>query len=165
MHTASVASPTVLGTIPSRIPLSAPYPNDADRLPPPLVPYPGLPEADWFESGRHGDVFSPGIVALLGLGGWHVPIGARRRRLLNQSTHSRVANSTASSERQGAPRRITSVLNRPMMVSASALSWLSDAADRRLNAGVGEVLGVTDRDVLGGSVVVATPALLADRTN
>jgi hypothetical protein len=33
-----------------------------------------------------------------------------------------VANSTASMLRQGPHRRITSVLNRPMTVSASALS-------------------------------------------
>jgi hypothetical protein len=50
------------------------------------------------------------------------PSGPSRRRLLNQSTHSRVANSTASMFCHGPLRRMTSVLNSPMTVSASALS-------------------------------------------
>jgi hypothetical protein len=37
-------------------------------------------------------------------------IGSRRRRRLNQSTHARTANSTASSERRGPRRRMTSVM-------------------------------------------------------
>src|SRR3954466_4809850 len=48
-----------------------------------------------------------------------------RRRLLYQSTHSRVANSTASNERHGPRRWITSVLTSPITVSASALSYES----------------------------------------
>jgi hypothetical protein len=52
-------------------------------------------------------------------------MGSSRRRVLNQSTHARVANSTASNERHGLRRWITSVLNRPMIVSARALSYAS----------------------------------------
>jgi DNA modification methylase len=44
------------------------------------------------------------------------------RRLLNQSTHSRVANSTASRLRHGPRRWTTSALQRPLIVSARALS-------------------------------------------
>ena len=51
-----------------------------------------------------------------------LPMGSRRRRLLNQSTHSSVANSTASQVRHGPRRWITSVLNSPITVSARALS-------------------------------------------
>src|SRR3712207_5329335 len=46
------------------------------------------------------------------------------RRWLNQSTYSRVASSTSSRPRQGPRRWISSVLNRPMWVSASALTLL-----------------------------------------
>jgi hypothetical protein len=77
-------------------------------------------------------------------------MGSKRRRWLNQSTHSRVANATASAWRQGPRRRITSVLNRLMTVSARAAVAVTDAADRRLDAGGGQALGVADRDVLGG---------------
>lgn len=49
-------------------------------------------------------------------------MGSSRRRVLNQSTHSRVANSTASKDRHGPRRRITSALNRPLIVSARVLS-------------------------------------------
>src|SRR3954452_16570280 len=59
------------------------------------------------------------------------PIGSKRRRLLNQSTHSRVANSTASKLRQGPPRWITSVLNKPMTVSARALMLLCRSSSFR----------------------------------
>ena len=52
-------------------------------------------------------------------------LGSRIRRLLNQSTHSRVANSTASRLRHGPRVRITSVLYSPMMDSARALSYES----------------------------------------
>ena len=50
------------------------------------------------------------------------PISARIRRWLNHSTHSRVANSTASRPRHGPRGRITSVLYSPMMDCARALS-------------------------------------------
>ena len=50
------------------------------------------------------------------------PIGSSRRRLLNQSTHSSAAYSTASKLRQGPRRWMTSALNRPLIVSARALS-------------------------------------------
>jgi len=52
-------------------------------------------------------------------------MGSSRRRVLNQSTHSRVAHSTASKLRQGPRRWMTSALQRPLIVSAKALSWLS----------------------------------------
>ncbi len=53
------------------------------------------------------------------------PIGSSRRVWLNQSTHSRVANSTASRLRHGPRRWITSALNKPLIVSARALSYES----------------------------------------
>src|SRR6476646_6674944 len=74
-----------------------------------------------------------------------LPIGSNSRRLLNQSTHSSVAYSTVSNDRHGPRRWMTSVLNRPITVSASA----SDAADRRLDTRLGELLAVFNRDVLG----------------
>src|SRR5215211_1721341 len=52
-------------------------------------------------------------------------MGSSSRRWLNPSTHSSVANSTASRDRHGPRRWITSALSRPLIVSASALSKLS----------------------------------------
>ena len=49
-------------------------------------------------------------------------MGARSRRWLNQSIHSKVAYSRSSMPFQGPRRRISSVLYSPMIVSASALS-------------------------------------------
>src|ERR671911_1136274 len=53
------------------------------------------------------------------------PIGSSRRRWLNQSTHARVANSTASKLRHGPQRWITSALSGALIVSARALSYES----------------------------------------
>jgi hypothetical protein len=63
--------------------------------------------------------------------GGMVPMASRRRRLLDQSTYSSVANSTASRFRQGPRRWMASVSWRPLMVSARALyrlvRWISQA--------------------------------------
>lgn len=52
----------------------------------------------------------------------HVAQGASRRRLFNQSTHSNVATSTDSKVGHALRCSMTSVLNNPMTLSASALS-------------------------------------------
>ena len=101
---------------------------------------PGFAGGGFLGSRRHGGVPSLVTIAPFGLGGRDVADrlekGSRRtpcgreslRAVLNRSTHSRVANATASRLRQGPHRRITSVLKKPMTVSASALSWLSPTA-------------------------------------
>ena len=55
----------------------------------------GLPEADFVASGRHGEGLDLLIVTRFGFGGREM--GSSGRRLLNQSTQSRAANSTVSS--------------------------------------------------------------------
>ena len=52
-------------------------------------------------------------------------MGSSNRRLLNQSTHASVANSTRSRCCHGPCRRITSVLKSPITDSARALSYES----------------------------------------
>src|SRR4051812_46195751 len=52
--------------------------------------------------------------------GGEYPQAECSRALLYQSTHSRVASSTSAIVRQGPSRLIFSVLNRPIVVSASA---------------------------------------------
>ena len=92
-------------------------------------------------------------------------MGSSRRRVLNQSTHSRVANSTASKERHGPRRWITSALKRPLIVSARALSVaVTDAADGRLDTGLDEPLRVADRQVLRAPVAMMHEAATPDRT-
>jgi len=67
-------------------------------------------------------------------------MGSRIRLLLNQSIQDRVANSTSSALFQGPSLRMTSVLYRPLIVSAIALSYesprlptqaLNPASDKR----------------------------------
>jgi hypothetical protein len=77
----------------------------------------------WFQAA----MLSPDAVSwkpLSASAGGICPIGPRRRRWLNQSTHLRVSHSTASAVLQDGRRWITSALNRPMIVSASALKLL-----------------------------------------
>src|SRR3954471_3044245 len=85
-----------------------------------------------------------------------LPIGSRRRRLLYQSTHSKVANSTASMLRHGPRRRITSVLNKPLLLDAvrptgqRIVIAITNAADRGFDASLKEALCVPNRNVLLG---------------
>src|SRR5579863_1118723 len=72
-------------------------------------------------------------------------MGSRRRRVLNQSTHSRVANSTASRLRHGPRRWMTSVL---YGLGEGVVVAVADAADRGDEARLDQALGVLDRDVL-----------------
>jgi hypothetical protein len=57
-----------------------------------------------FGSRGHSSVDQHGEVGSSASAGGMLPMGSKSRRLLNQYTHSRVANSTASKFRQG-PRR------------------------------------------------------------
>jgi hypothetical protein len=57
---------------------------------------PGLPEAVWFESGRHGWLFQHGVVAFLGFGRRDVAYGLQEPPFVEPSTHSRVANTKAT---------------------------------------------------------------------
>src|SRR5439155_15528550 len=82
-----------------------------------------------------------------------LPIGSRMRRLLNQSTHSRVAYSTASKDFHGPRLWITSALNRPLHAFGDRIVVaVTDTADRRLNPGLGQALRIANGDVLGASV-------------
>ena len=59
---------------------------------------------------RHGWLVKHGVITPSASAGGMLPMGSSNRRWLNQSTHSNVANSTASNDRQGLRRWITSPL-------------------------------------------------------
>jgi hypothetical protein len=69
---------------------------------------PGFSGGHWYKLCRHGRSFQHGVIALLGFGRRYVADGSRSLRLLNQSSYSSVANSTASKLRHGPRRWITS---------------------------------------------------------
>ena len=78
-------------------------------------------------------------------------MGSRSRRLLNQSTHSSVANSTASNERhRPASMDDLGLVEAVDRLGESVVVAVADAANRRLDARLRQPLGVLDRDVLGG---------------
>jgi len=83
------------------------------------------------------------------------PIGPRSRRVLNQSTQSRVANSTACTLGQGA----AGVDDLGLVEAVDGLGEgvvvaVADAADRRLHAGVGQALRVLQGQILHPPVAV-----------
>src|SRR5579863_2261488 len=86
-------------------------------------------------------------------------MGSRRRRVLNQSTHSRVANSTASRLRHGPRRWMTSVL---YGLGEGVVVAVADAADRGDEARLDQALGVLDRDVLDAAIGVVDESAAAD---
>ena len=82
-------------------------------------------------------------------------MGSSSRRLLNQSTHSSVANSTASNDApRSAPMDDLGLVEAVDRFGEGVVVAVADAADRRLDAGLGQALGVFDRDVLAASVAV-----------
>src|SRR4051794_36154479 len=95
-----------------------------------------------------------------------LPIGSRRRRVLYPSTHSSVGESTASGERHGPRRRITSVLNRPLLLDAvrptgeCVVVAVPDAADGGLDAGFEQALCISNRNVLAAPVAVVNETAL-----
>jgi len=64
------------------------------------------------ESGRHGLSLGESVIRLLVLGRRHVPDRLMQPVVVNQSTHSNVAYSTASRVRHGPRAWITTVLTR-----------------------------------------------------
>src|SRR3984957_9124316 len=93
-----------------------------------------------------------------------LPMGSRSLRLLNQSTHSRVANSTASKFRHGPRRWITfSLVETVDGFGEGIVVGIPDAADRRLYACFSQALGVFDRDVLTASVAMVHEPAAMDR--
>jgi hypothetical protein len=84
-----------------------------------VVNRPGLVEAGFCH--RQGFRWR-GCAVGIGFGWGMSPMASNRRRLLYQSTHSKVAGSTPSRPRQGPLRLISSVLNKPMIDSVIALS-------------------------------------------
>src|SRR5919107_1534775 len=95
-----------------------------------------------------------------------LPIGSRRRRLLYQSTHSKVANSTASMLRHGPRCRITPVLNKPLRLDAvrptgeRVVVRVTDAADRGFDPGFEQALCVPNCNVLPTPVAVVNETAL-----
>src|SRR6202041_4041863 len=91
-------------------------------------------------------------------------MGSRSLRFLNQSAHSRVANSTAAKFRHGPRRWITFSLVEPVDGYGEGIVVGSpDAADRRLYACFSQALGVFDRDVLTASVAMVHEPAAMDR--
>src|SRR4029077_14557309 len=78
-----------------------------------------------------------------------LPNGSRMRRLLNQSTHSRVAYSTASKDFHG-PHHL-GLEQAVDGFGEGIVVAVTDTADRRLNPGLGQALRIANGDVLGAS--------------
>jgi hypothetical protein len=92
-------------------------------------PAPGLPEAILFESRGHGGLLQHCVSSA-----WTLPIGSNNRRLLNQSIHSRLANSTASNDRHGRRLRPVEAID---LLGEGTVVGIANAANRRLYASLG----------------------------
>jgi hypothetical protein len=89
-------------------------------------------------------------------------MGSRSRRLLNQSTHSRVANSTASKLRHG-PIDHLGLVEAVDGFDEGIVIGISDTADRGLHACFSQALGIFDRDVLAAPVAMVHKPAAMDR--
>ena len=106
-----------------------------------------------FESCSHIEVFTGGIVISFGLIGRMLPIGPSRRRLLKQSTQSRVAY-TASNDLHGPRRYHLGLVEAVDRFGQRVVVAVADAADRRMDPGFGQAIGAFDRQVLDAAVAV-----------
>ena len=75
-------------------------------------------------------------------------MGSSSRRLLNQSTHSSVANSTASKTARPSPMDDLGLVEAVDGLGEGIVVAVADAAYRRLDAGFGQALGVFDQNIL-----------------
>jgi hypothetical protein len=88
-----------------------------------------------------------------------LPIGSSRPRLLNQSTHSSVAYSTASKERQGPrPMDDLGLVEAVDGLGQGVVVAVADAADRGFDPALGQPLAILDRHILGSAVGVVDEA-------
>lgn len=83
--------------------------------------------------------------------------------MLNQSTHSRGANSKASKLRHGPRRWINSACRGRDGFGKSIVVGIADAADRRFDAGLSHPPSVFDRDVLAASVAMVDETAAMNR--
>ena len=91
-------------------------------------------------------------------------MGAKSRRLLNQSTYSRVAYSTASKDRHG-PRRMDDLglLKAIDRLAQGAVAAVANAPYRRLDPSFGKALGIFHRDILAAAVALLEQAITMER--
>ena len=82
-------------------------------------------------------------------------MGSSSRRWLNQSTHSRVAFSTASKDRQGPRRCLVEPTDR---FGQSVVVAIVYAANRRFDSSLREALSVFDGHLLGPTVAMMNEA-------
>ena len=114
-----------------------------------------MPEAVWLESRCHCWLIQRGVVALLGLG---------RRDVADRLQQPAIVEPVDPFQRRELdglerPPRPTSMDDLGLVETVdgfgeSIVLGISDTADRRLDAGLSQALGVFDRDVLAASVAV-----------
>ena len=103
-----------------------------------------------FESRRHGGFIRHGVVACLGFGRRHVADGLQEPSGIEpiDPFEGRELDRFERAPRS-APMDHFGFVQAVDRLGESVVVRVPDAADRRFNAGVGQTLGVLDRDVLG----------------
>ena len=126
-------------------------------------PPPGLPEAIRFKLCRHGRVFQHGVVALFGFGRRNVADGLQEPPVV-EPVYPFQRGELDGFER---PPRLTSMDDLGFVKTVDRLGEsivvaVANAADRRLDAGLGETLGVSNADVLRAPVRMMDKATSVD---
>src|SRR5262245_15605580 len=88
-----------------------------------------------------------------------LPMGSKSRRLLNQSTHSRGGElDRLERSPRSAPVDDFGLVEAVDRLGQRVVVAIADAANRGLDARLGQAFGVLDRDVLAASVAVMNEA-------
>src|SRR5690606_17602743 len=91
-----------------------------------------------------------------------LPVGSRRRRWLNQSTHSKVVNSTASKFRHGPPMDDLGLVKTVDRFSESVVVGVANTSDRRLDARFRQPFGIVKGHILRSAVGMVNQSATVD---
>jgi len=108
-----------------------------------------------FESRRHGGLLRHGIVAFLGFGRRNVADGLQEPPVV-EPVHPFEGSELHRLERapRPAPMDDLGLIEAIDRLGEGIVVAVADTADRRLDAGLGEALGIFDRDVLHAPIRV-----------
>ena len=123
-----------------------------------------MPEAVWFELRRHGEVVQHGVVALLGFGRGNVADGFEQAPVIEpvHPFESGVLDGLEGAPRP-APMDHLGLVEAVDCLGEGVVVGVADAADGRLDPGLGKPLGVFDRQILAAAVAVMDEAALMSR--
>ncbi len=124
---------------------------------------PGLPEAIWFKSRRHVRFAEHGLVSFLGFGWWDIADGLRQPAIVEPVDPGQCSElDSLEASPRSAPMNDLCLVEPIDRLGESVVITVADAADGRLDAGLGQSLDVANADVLRPAIRMVHQTELAN---